>query len=46
MTGTQLKNRKQNIDMLFEMGEKLKQRLLTTHLAVAYLDILMQDDSA
>ncbi len=26
------------------MGEKLKQRILTTHLAVVYLDILLQDD--
>ena len=26
------------------MGEKLKQSPLTTHLAIVYLDILMQDD--
>jgi Cyclin, N-terminal domain/Cyclin, C-terminal domain len=26
------------------MGEKLKQRVLTIHLAVVYLDILLQDE--
>jgi hypothetical protein len=26
------------------MGEKMKQRSITIHLAVAYLDILMQDE--
>jgi len=32
------------VDWIFEIGEKLKQRILTTHLAVVYLDILLQDD--
>ena len=32
------------VDWIFELGEKTKQRLLTTHLAVAYLDMLLQDD--
>ena len=33
------------IDWIFEIGEKLKQRSLTIHLAVAYLDILMHQPS-
>jgi hypothetical protein len=32
------------IDWLFEIGEKLKQSILTTHLSVVYLDILLQDE--
>lgn len=32
------------VDQIFEMGEKLKQRHLTIHLAVVYLDILIQDE--
>ena len=32
------------VDWIFEMGEKLVQRIATTHLAVAYLDILLQDE--
>jgi Cyclin, N-terminal domain len=31
------------VDLIFEIGEKLRQRILTTHLAVVYLDILLQD---
>ncbi len=33
------------VDWIFEMGEKLGQRIITTHLAVTYLDILLQDES-
>jgi len=29
------------VDTIFEMGEKLKQRALTVHLAIAYIDILL-----
>ncbi len=36
--------RRNLVDWIFEMGEKLKQRILTTHLAVVYLDILLQDE--
>lgn len=32
------------MDWIFEIGEKMKQRSLTIHLAVVYLDILMQDE--
>jgi hypothetical protein len=33
--------RKQIVDKLFEYGERLKQRQLTVHLAISYLDLLM-----
>lgn len=39
-----LKTRKSMVETIFEFGDKLKQRNLTIHLAVAFLDILLQDD--
>jgi len=38
------KTRRALVDWIFEIGEKLKQRVLTIHLAVVYLDILIQDE--
>lgn len=32
------------VDWIFEMGDKLGQKIVTTHLAIAYLDILLQDE--
>jgi hypothetical protein len=32
------------VETIFEIGEKLKQKILTTHLAVVFMDILIQDD--
>ena len=39
-----LKIRKHIVESIFEFGDKLKQRNLTIHLAVTFVDILLQDE--